>query len=204
MSNSAGMNAYLNLRYFGHCLGLSELEYDDVNTCILGIDDEFSLHLTYDPQTTDLYLYSPIADGLPENPSVRLMLFETLLEGTMLGIKMAGGGIGVDFTSQLILLHCVLPMESASEDALTLLAPTFIEAVKKWTRIAFDISQIPFYNQRQLSCSLQNLCWLSIVSNRISFAPFLPEPVISSQLSWIQQSSSPLIAQLLTNITRSS
>ncbi len=52
-------NAKENLAEFGKELGLEGLEFDENNTCILGIDDEFSLHLTYEPNSKRLYLYSP-------------------------------------------------------------------------------------------------------------------------------------------------
>ena len=57
-------NAKANLAEFGKELGLEGLEFDENNTCILGIDDEFSLHLTYEPNSKRLYMYSPLLDGL--------------------------------------------------------------------------------------------------------------------------------------------
>ncbi len=56
-------NAKENLKEFGKELRLEGLEFDENNTCILGIDDEFSLHLTYEPNSKRLYLYSPLLDG---------------------------------------------------------------------------------------------------------------------------------------------
>ena len=53
-------NAIENLKEFGKELGLEGLEFDENNTCILGIDDQFSMHLTYEPNSDRLYLYSPI------------------------------------------------------------------------------------------------------------------------------------------------
>ena len=50
-------NAKENLKEFGKELGLEGLEFDENNTCILGIDDQFSLHLTYEPNSKRLYLY---------------------------------------------------------------------------------------------------------------------------------------------------
>ena len=59
-------NAKENLKEFGKELGLEGLEFDENNTCILGIDDEFSLHLTYEPNSKRLYLYSPFLMVCPE------------------------------------------------------------------------------------------------------------------------------------------
>ncbi len=87
-------NAKQNLKEFGKELNLEGLAFDENHTCILGIDNTFSLHLTYEPNSDRLYLYSPVLDGLPKDPQIRLKLYEALLEGSMLGGQMAGGGVG--------------------------------------------------------------------------------------------------------------
>lgn len=134
-------NAKQNLKEFGKELNL-ELAFDENNTCILGIDNTFSLHLTYEPNSDRLYLYSPILDGLPRDDKTRLKLYESLLEGAMLGGQMAGGGIGVAVPEELILMHAVLEMGIASEaSALRRFAPVFVESVEKWRARAKDISE---------------------------------------------------------------
>ncbi len=80
-------NAKENLKEFGKELGLEGLVYDRENTCILGIDDEFSMHLTYEPNSDRLYVYSPLLDGLPKDDRTRMKLYEKLLEGSMLGAR---------------------------------------------------------------------------------------------------------------------
>ncbi|NNM44263.1 MAG: CesT family type III secretion system chaperone [Chlamydiae bacterium] len=126
-------NAKANLKEFGKELNLEGLKFDENYTCILGIDNTFSLHLTFEPNSDRLYLYSPILDGLPKDPKVRLQLYEALLEGSMLGGQMAGGGIGVAVNEELILMHCVLEMGvGADASALRRFAPLFVEAVEKW------------------------------------------------------------------------
>jgi len=64
-------NAKANLREFGKELNLEGLDFDENNTCILGIDNAFSLHITYEPNSDRLYLYSPILDGLPKDDKTR-------------------------------------------------------------------------------------------------------------------------------------
>jgi hypothetical protein len=132
-------NAKENLKEFGKELGLEGLEFDENNTCILGIDDEFSLHLTYEPNSKRLYLYSPLLDGLPDNDKVKLKLYERLLEGSMLGGQMAGGGVGVAVKEQLILIHCTLDMEHAVSSALRAFAPLYVETVEKWRKICKEV-----------------------------------------------------------------
>ncbi|MCB1117409.1 MAG: CesT family type III secretion system chaperone [Chlamydiia bacterium] len=133
-------NAKHNLREFGKELNLEGLNFDENNTCILGIDNAFSLHLTYEPNSDRLYLYSPILDGLPKDPQMKLKLYEALLEGSMLGGQMAGGGIGVAVREELILMHSVLEMGAAAEaNALRRFAPLFVEAVEKWRKKAKDL-----------------------------------------------------------------
>lgn len=134
-------NAKENLKEFGKELGLEGLEFDENNTCILGIDDEYSLHLTYEPNSKKLYLYSPLLDGLPKDEKLRLRLYEKLLEGSLLGGQMAGGGVGVAVNEELILVHSTIEMEHALSSALRSYAPIFVEMVEKWRKICQDISE---------------------------------------------------------------
>jgi len=134
-------NAIENLKEFGKELGLEGLEFDENNTCILGIDDQFSMHLTYEPNSDRLYLYSPILDGLPKDDKTRLKLYEKLLEGSMLGGQMAGGGAGVAVEEELILMHCTIDMAHAQSQALRAFAPLYVETVEKWRKIAEDVNQ---------------------------------------------------------------
>lgn len=126
-------NAKQNLKEFGKELNLEGLAFDENNTCILGIDNTFSLHLTYEPNSDRLYLYSPIIDGLPKDDKIRLKLYEDLLQGGMLGGQMAGGGVGVAVPEELILMHAVIDMGVGTDaSALRRFAPVFVDAVEKW------------------------------------------------------------------------
>src|SRR6266436_6892853 len=133
-------NAKENLKEFGKELNL-ELAFDENNTCILGIDDEYSLHLTYEPNSKRLYLYSPLLDGLPKDDKTKLRLYERLLEGSMLGGQMAGGGVGVAVKEELILIHCTIDMEHAVSSALRAFAPLYVETVEKWRKICTEVSE---------------------------------------------------------------
>src|SRR5690606_38397693 len=96
--------------------------------------------ITYEPNSDRLYLYSPILDGLPKDDKIRLKLYEALLEGSMLGGQMAGGGIGVAVPEELILMHCVLEMGmGADASSLRRFAPLFVEAVEKWREKAKNV-----------------------------------------------------------------
>lgn len=132
-------NAEQNLKEFGKELGIEGLQFDENNTCILGIDDTFSMHITFEPNSDRLYLYSPVLDGLPKDDKTKLKLYERLLEGSMLGGQMAGGGIGVAVKEELILIHCTLDMAHAVPAALRAFAPLYVETVEKWRKIAADV-----------------------------------------------------------------
>lgn len=133
-------NAKENLKEFGKELKLEGLAFDENNTCILGIDDKFSLHLTYEPNSQRLYLYSPLLDGLPTDEKTLLRLYGRLLEGSMLGGQMAGGGVGVAPVEGLILLHAFLVMyPGVSGLELQRFAPLFVETVEKWRKICEDL-----------------------------------------------------------------
>lgn len=141
-------NAEKNLEEFGNELKLEGLAFDENQTCILGIDNTFSLHLTYEPHSDRLYLYSPILDGLPGDVKSKLLLYETLLEGSMLGGLMAGGGVGVATKEELILMHTVLEMKHAPHDALKKLAPAFVESVETWRKCAKKICEGTYDKER--------------------------------------------------------
>ncbi len=133
-------NAKANLKEFGKDLNLDGLQFDENNTCILGIDNVFSLHITFEPNSDNLYLYSPLLDGLPKDDKIRLKLFERMLEGSMLGGQMAGGGVGVAPKEELILMHCVVGMGlGVDANALRRFAPLFVETVEKWRQIVTKI-----------------------------------------------------------------
>ncbi len=134
-------NAKENLKEFGKELGLEDLEFDENNTCILGIDDEYSLHITFEPNSGDLYIYSPLLDGLPKDDKIRLRLYERLLEGSLLGGQMAGGGCGVAVNEELILVHTKINMAHAQSSALRALAPVFVEMVEKWRKTCQEICE---------------------------------------------------------------
>jgi hypothetical protein len=134
-------NAKENLKDFGKELGLEGLEFDENNTCILGIDDDYSLHLTYEPNSKRLYLYSPLLDGLPKDKEILLQLYEKLLEGSMLGGQMAGGGVGVAVKEELILVHSTLDMEHAQPATLRAYAPIFLEMVERWRKMCREVSE---------------------------------------------------------------
>lgn len=134
-------NAKENLREFGKELGLEGLVYDANNTCILGIDDEFSMHLTYEPNSDRLYVYSPLIDGLPKDDKIRLKLYETILSGSILGAQMAGGGVGVAVKEELILMHCVIDMAYAPPTLLRAFAALYVETVEKWRKACRDICE---------------------------------------------------------------
>ncbi len=134
-------NAKANLKEFGKELGLEDLEFDENNTCILGIDDEYSLHITYEPNSRRLYIYSPLLDGLPKDDKIRLRLYEKLLEGALLGGQMAGGGVGVAVNEELILVHATIDMEHAVSSALRAYAPIFVEMVEKWRKTCQEVAE---------------------------------------------------------------
>ncbi|CAM0117370.1 CesT family type III secretion system chaperone [Rhabdochlamydiaceae symbiont of Dictyostelium giganteum] len=136
-------NAKANLKELGKDLKISEeLQFDENHTCILGIDNAFSLHITYEPHSDRLYLYSPVLDGLPKQDSLKLKLYEALLSGSMLGAQMAGGGVGVATKEELVLMHSVIEMGIAADGfLLSRFAPVFVETVEKWRRKAKDISE---------------------------------------------------------------
>jgi len=106
--------------------------------------DGFTLHLTYEPTSQQLYMYSPLVDSLPLNitPAVLLVLWEELLNGMLLGGQFASGGVGLAKEERLILMHSTLSMFRAPQTSLKNFVPLFIETVEKWrAKCAITISR---------------------------------------------------------------
>lgn len=76
-----------------------------------------------------------------KNESIRLKLYEKLLEGSMLGGQMAGGGVGVAVKEELVLIHCVVDMAYAAPSLLRAFAPLFVDTVEKWRTVCTDICE---------------------------------------------------------------
>ena len=92
-------------------------------------------------QNVSIYIL-PLLDGLPRDDKTKLRLYERLLEGSMLGGQMAGGGVGVAVKEELIfLIHCTIDMEHAVSSALRAFAPLYVETVEKWRKICTEISE---------------------------------------------------------------
>lgn len=126
-------NARANLKEFGEELKLEGIDFDENNSCILGIDDTFSLHITYERFSDRLYLYSPLLDGLPKDEKILLKLCLKLLEGSLLGGRMGGGGVGIALEEELILMHCYLDMGLGTDSkTLSKFAAVFVDLVEKW------------------------------------------------------------------------
>lgn len=47
--------------------------------------------ITFDPETHRLHVYGTLLTYFPEDPAVRLALYERLLDGALLGKDMCGG-----------------------------------------------------------------------------------------------------------------
>jgi hypothetical protein len=154
-----------NLSVFGERRNQRNLVFDENNTCILIIEDTFPLHLTYEPYSHCLYMYSPLLDGLPTGQASYQQLCEVLLERAMLGEQMAGGGVGISFTEQLVVMHYALDMKGADADILSRVAPLYIEAVKTWRAICKNIYDNPgladyTFSRREALCEMTDRCHL--------------------------------------------
>ena len=145
ISDDGFENAKHCLRSFGKELGLDELTFDENKTCILGIDNTYSMHLTYEPNFKRLYVYSPLLHELPSDTTQKLVLYEALLQGAILGHDMTGGGVGVAVNESLILMHSTIDMKYAAPSVLRSFAPPYLESVEKWRALCANLSTIKNY-----------------------------------------------------------
>lgn len=104
-----------SLRSLGRHIGLETIEFDKQLTCILGIDDDFSLHVTYQPAHDKIFLYAPVLGDLPSDPAMRRKLYGEFLQLGLLGGSLMGGG------TSTTLLCCIAPIHSSFDSNVTLL-----------------------------------------------------------------------------------
>ena len=128
-----------NLDGLAEELQVPRLELDSNQTCVVTLEDDVTLLVTYDPVTERLYLYSTILANIPEDGAVRLRLYEALLGGALLGREMAGGGIGVSLKNNLILMCTSVDVNNCNEHALRAVAQPFLSSVGKWQAMAYNI-----------------------------------------------------------------
>ena len=146
----ARINAQQNVKNFGKAAGM-QLELDEVNTCVVAACKLFTLHITYEVSAKRLYLYAPVAECLPSaaDASTRLVVFQLMLEGSLLGGQVAGGGIGISTDGDgLVLMHATIDMHNSSSHALKNFVPPFLETALEWLEKIESAAAMPaFFEQ---------------------------------------------------------
>ena len=150
-----------NLKKFAESLGQTSdalnLHADNNYTCVVTVAvardesesasndsiNNITLLLTYDPQGERLYVYTTLSNMIPPDPTLRLQLFEMLLEGALLGRDMAGGGVGISVKSNLILQSYSLNMQHVDDDALASSVGHFAESSLIWTEKLRSLLESP-------------------------------------------------------------
>ena len=140
--------ALANLEQLADVLEIS-LFFDHNYTCVIALESDrkeeyrgkysgstksqqVNVLITFDPETHRLHVYGTLLTYFPEDPAVRLALYERLLDGALLGKDMCGGGVGLSAKNELLLLHTSLDMRTSTSSGLTVLLPEFVESLKKW------------------------------------------------------------------------
>ncbi|KAG5471298.1 hypothetical protein LSCM1_01373 [Leishmania martiniquensis] len=129
-----------SLRMLAQRLRVS-LQFDKNLTCVVGTDADFSILLTYDPATERLYIYSSLLTELPDDPPLRMKLYEVLLEGSLLGREVCGGGVGLSMQNNVVVLTTSLPVRHCSPEALCDVMPLFVETLVRWRNLIDELMQ---------------------------------------------------------------
>ncbi|RNF01003.1 hypothetical protein TraAM80_07277 [Trypanosoma rangeli] len=129
----AWKNAVDNLVCMGRDFGLENvLKFDENNTCVISVDGQYTLLVTFDATTERLYMYSTLLATIPPDPGVRLRVYEFLMEGALLGREMCGGGVGASVKNDFILLSTSIYLPMSLPTTLSALAPQFVMSLNKW------------------------------------------------------------------------
>ena len=121
-----------NLAVLAQELGVPRLDLDDNNTCVVSVDDKYTLLVTYDAATERLYLYSTLTTFIPKDPQIKLRLYELLLEGSLLGRDMCGGGVGASLKNDFVLMSTSIYLPKAQPTSLKSVVPLFVDSLIKW------------------------------------------------------------------------
>ncbi|RNF26888.1 uncharacterized protein Tco025E_00851 [Trypanosoma conorhini] len=131
-------NAKANLKELGKELGVP-LQFDMNLTCVIGTDERQTVLVTFDPATERLYVYSTLLTQLPEDAAVRVKMYELLLEGSLLGREVCGGGIGMSLQNGIVLLSTTIPLRYCSSLALKDTMPSFVETLGRWRSLINEL-----------------------------------------------------------------
>lgn len=55
--------------------------FNEKNTCVLRIDGEFSMHMTFLTDKKQLFVYAPLLEGFPQSDLVLLEIYDKLMQG---------------------------------------------------------------------------------------------------------------------------
>lgn len=97
--------------------------------------DPINVIITYDPSTQRVFLYTTILSNIPEDDAtLKLELYEALLQGTLLGRDVAGGNIGISKSSnRLVLISVSFDLNyTTHSDTLRDIVKPFINAAQHW------------------------------------------------------------------------
>ncbi|EKF32649.1 hypothetical protein MOQ_003496 [Trypanosoma cruzi marinkellei] len=131
-------NAKSNLQELSEELGVP-LQFDMNLTCVIGTDERHTVLVTFDHATERLYVYSTLLTQLPVDAAVRVKLYELLLEGSLLGREVCGGGIGMSLQSGIVLLSTSIPLRNCSTSALKDIIPSFVETLGRWRSLINEL-----------------------------------------------------------------
>jgi hypothetical protein len=130
-------SAKANLHELGKELGM-HLVLDQNLSCVIGNDETHTIIITFDAPTERLYVYSTLLTFIPQDPQVRLQLFEILLDGALLGRDVAGGGIGASMQSGVVMMSTSILLRHCGPGALREVVPAFVEALVRWRAIVAE------------------------------------------------------------------
>lgn len=130
-------SAKANLHELGKELGM-HLVLDQNLSCVVGNDESHTIIISFDAPTERLYVYSTLLSFIPQDPQVRLRLFEVLLDGALLGRDVAGGGIGASMQSGVVMISTSLLLRHCGPGALREVVPAFVEALVRWRAIVAE------------------------------------------------------------------
>ncbi|CAK0757457.1 CesT family type III secretion system chaperone [Gammaproteobacteria bacterium] len=127
------------LRDFGRTIGILDLSFDEHHYCCLLLDD-IVLNLELEEEKETLFLYAHLG-ALPREASTDF--YASLLEGNFFHRQTAGGVLGMEKASGILVLAHRWPYANLTLNTLEKLIENFTNAAEYWSRQIAEVGTLP-------------------------------------------------------------
>lgn len=144
-------NAISNLFELSEGLEL-DLTYNSNGVCVLKIDGEFAMHLTYNHLVTKIFIYGTLLENVSNlSDEIKIIIFDELLIEGIHNDAFSGGSFGYISSCDLLEYHLDIPMIKAPNFILKVKTIDFVKKIKYWTNRIQEIISLNNNSEENLT-----------------------------------------------------